>query len=212
MATVAEILRVTPADHGRRMTLDEFYECEEEEGYRYELARGVLEVSEVPNDPHGLLIWCFACAVADYHRTHPGRIFRFGGAAEFRLWLPGMISGRNPDYSVVLQGTPKNPRGRRPPSLVVEVVSAGSEARQRDYVTKREEYLVFGVLEYWIIDPIARKVTVLARNGDVWAETVFVAGQSATGLALPGFAVAVADLWAALADAPDEDDEEMGDA
>ena len=56
MATVNAI-RIGPADHGRRMTLEEFLEAEEEEGYRYELARGVLEVTEVPNDPHGLIVW-----------------------------------------------------------------------------------------------------------------------------------------------------------
>src|SRR3978361_1125666 len=112
MATAAPPLRISPADNGRRMTLDEFLDAEEEEGYRYELARGVLEVSEVPNDPHGLLVDVFASSVFDYRRPHPGRIFRSGGGAEFRLWMPGMISGRNPDYAVVLRGTPEDRRGR----------------------------------------------------------------------------------------------------
>ena len=44
--TVAAPLRVGLADHGRTMTLEEFREAEEEDGYRYELARGVLEVGE----------------------------------------------------------------------------------------------------------------------------------------------------------------------
>ena len=39
------------------MTLEEFREADVEEGYRYELARGVLEVTEVPNDPHGEIVW-----------------------------------------------------------------------------------------------------------------------------------------------------------
>ena len=64
-----------------------------------------------------------------------------------------MISGRNPDVAVVLHKTPKDPRGWRPPILVMEVVSKGSEAHERDYVTKREEYLAFGIREYWIVDP-----------------------------------------------------------
>jgi len=51
MATVN--LRIGPADNGRRMTLDEFREAEEQPGYLYELARGVLEVTEVPGDDHG---------------------------------------------------------------------------------------------------------------------------------------------------------------
>ena len=33
-------IQIGPADHGRRMTLDEFREADEEPGYRYELAGG----------------------------------------------------------------------------------------------------------------------------------------------------------------------------
>ncbi|MBX6316159.1 MAG: Uma2 family endonuclease [Isosphaeraceae bacterium] len=194
MATLATP-RIGPADHGREMTLDEFREAEEEPGYRYELAQGVLEVTEVPNDPHGEIVWRLIRALARYDQQHPGLIHRAGGAGEFRLWLPGRISGRNPDVAVVLRGTPKNPRGRRPPALVMEVVSEESEAHQRDYHTKREEYLAYGLFEYWIVDPEARRVTVLLRDGPIWVERVFVAGQAAEGLVLPGFAVPLSDLW-----------------
>ncbi len=48
MATATSTIRIGPADHGRTMSLDEFIEAELEEGYRYELARGVLEVTHVP--------------------------------------------------------------------------------------------------------------------------------------------------------------------
>ncbi len=210
MATVAEVLRVSLADSGRHMTLEEFYECEEEDGCRYELARGVLEVSEVPNDPHGYVVCNLARGVAGYDLAHPGSMLRFGGAAEFRFWLPGMISGRNPDYAIVLKGATKGLRGRRLASIAFEVVSPGAEARHRDYVTKREEYLAYGLLEYWILDPIERKVTVLIRDGDVWAERPFGAGQVAQGEALPGFAQPVDSLWV-MPTADDEDDEANGE-
>src|SRR4051794_26363676 len=143
--------RIGPADHGRAMTLEEFRDAEEEEGYRYELARGVLEVTEVPNDPHGQIVANLYQAIARHDQAHPNLILRYGGASEFRLWLPGMISGRNPDVAVVLRGTPKDRRGRRPPALAIEVVSVGGEVR--DYETKRQEYLVYGLREYWIVDP-----------------------------------------------------------
>jgi Uma2 family endonuclease len=191
MATIAN--RIGPVDQGRAMTLDEFREAEEEEGYRYELARGVLEVTEVPNDPHGQIVSNLYRVLFLHDQTHPGLIFRVGGAGEFRLWLPGMISGRNPDAAVVVRHTPKNSRGRRPPSLAVEVVSRGGEAR--DYETKREEYLRYGLLEYWIVDPQVRRVTVLYRDGDAWVERVFEADQTIESLVLPGFAGRVADLW-----------------
>ncbi|MGO9914057.1 MAG: hypothetical protein ACLQIB_04995 [Isosphaeraceae bacterium] len=55
MATVASPIKIGLADRGRAMTLQEFLEAEETDGYRYELARGVLEVSEVADDPHGVV-------------------------------------------------------------------------------------------------------------------------------------------------------------
>jgi Uma2 family endonuclease len=193
MASIATPTRIGPADHGRAMTLEEFRDAEEEPGYRYELARGVLEVTEVPNDPHGVIVFNFYQLLALYYQAHPEVIFRYGGAGEFRLWLPGMISGRNPDVAVVLRGTPKDKRGRRPPALAVEVVSEGGESR--DYETKRQEYLVYGLREYWIVDPLSRRVTVLYREGDVWVERVFHGDQTIESLVLPGFAGRAADLW-----------------
>ena len=193
MSTMTRI-RIGPADHGRVMTLDEFFEAEEEEGYRYELARGVLEVTQVPNDPHGLIEWAILQSISDYSRAHPGHVWRCGGSGSFRLWLPGMTSGRNPDVSVVLQGAPKDHQGRRIPALAIEIVSPRGEAR--DYETKREEYLAYGLLEYWIVDPSLRKVTVLSRNGDVWAARVFQEEQQIVSLVLPGFTTKVAELWA----------------
>ena len=132
-------------------------------------------------------------------------IHRAGGAGEYRLWLPGMISGRNPDVAVTLRNTPKDPRGRRPPSLVMEVVSEGREAYDRDYKTKRQEYLAFGIREYWIVDPQARVVTVLVRDGDVWVEHVFRDEQQAESSILPGLAIKVSELWVEA----EEDGEEV---
>ena len=157
------------------MTLEEFREAEELDGYRYELARGVLEVTEVPDDPHGVVVCNLYRAVNGYDQQHPGVILRYGGGNEFRFWLPRMISGRNPDLGVVLRGAPKDWRGRRVPALAAEVVSRGSI--QRDYETKREEYLGYGLLEYCIVDPLQHQVTVLTRRGDAWNESVFRADR-----------------------------------
>ena len=200
MATIAPI-RLGPADHGRRMTMQEFLDAEEDYGYRYELARGVVEVSDVPDDDHGSVVCNIYGVLALHHHGHPGRVLRFGGASEFRLWLPVMVSSRSPDAVVVVAGTAKGARGRRSPSIAFEVVSPGAEARERDYRTKREEYLAFGLLEYWIVDPIERRVVVLIRDGDAWVERHFTVEQIAEGLALPGFRVAVAELLAI----PDDD-------
>jgi Uma2 family endonuclease len=197
-------LQIGPADHGRAMTLDEFLEAEEEPGYRYELARGVLEVTEVPNDPHGQIVSNLHALLYAHKTAHPGVILRIGGGSEFRLWVPELISGRNPDAALVLFGTPKDDRGRRRPAWVAEVVSKRGEVR--DYQTKRAEYLVYGLREYWIVDPQRLLVTVLIRHDDAgaaeWSERVFRDGETIISGLLPGFAGTVGELWADVE--PDE--------
>jgi Uma2 family endonuclease len=196
MATVR--LRIGPADHGRRMTLEEFREAEEQEGYRYELARGVLEVTEVPNDPHGQIVSNLQASFHRYKLEHPAVIRRIGGGGEFRLWVPEMTTGRNPDLAVVFHGTAKDDRGRRPPRLVAEVVSEGGE--DRDYVEKRQDYWAFGIEEYWIVDPTLRQVLVLVRVDGAWVERIFRGREIIASELLPGFEGTVAGLWADLDD------------
>jgi Uma2 family endonuclease len=200
MATVTSTIIIGPADHGRLMTLEEFLEAEVEEGYRYELARGVLEVTHVPNDPHGVTVWAILQFIAAYNLKYPRVIHRAGGGSEFRFWLPTMISGRNPDVGVVLLGIPKDWRGRRPASLAFEVVSEGTDAHERDYVTKRAEYLAYGLREYWIVDLPTKTVTVLIRDGDSWVEQVYRDDQQAVSLVLPGLAIRLPELWPEVED------------
>ncbi len=203
MATVSTPLLIGPADHGRRMTLEEFLEADVVEGYRYELGRGVLEVNEVADDPHFQVVSNLYDAAARYRREHPGVILRYGGGNELQFLIPGLASGRNPDLGVVLCGAPKDWRGRRKPALAAEVVSRGSV--ERDYVTKREEYLAYGLDEYWIVDPLERKVTVLTRRGDVWSEAVYRGDQAIVSLVLPRFATTVAELWVGVEDDGEND-------
>jgi Uma2 family endonuclease len=203
MATVATPHRIGPADRGRAMTLEEFLGAEVEEGYRYELASGVLEVTQVPNDPHFQVVTNLYIAIALYYRTHPGVILRFGGGSELQLVIPRTISGRNPDLGVILRDAAKDTRGRRIPALVSEVVSRGSI--ERDYVTKREEYLAYGLQEYWIVDLLKRQVTVLTRRGDTWDEAVFRDDQVIVSLVLPEFPTTVAELWIDVEEGNDDD-------
>lgn len=60
-----------------------------------------------------------------------------------------------------------------PPLLVVEVVSPGKENEDRDYRYKRSEYAARGIQEYWIVDAIAAKVTLLILETGLYEEQVF---------------------------------------
>ncbi len=191
--------RIGPADHGRRMTLDEFRDAEEEPGYVYE-SHGALEVIEFPKTPPRRIASNLFRVAANYNRDHPGVIDYFGGGMEVRIWKVGMDMARHPDLGVVLLGAPTDTVGDPMPALVAEVVSRSSKAR--DYQAKRDDYLAYGVREYWIVDPFLRRVTVLLRQGDgaeaTWAERAFEGDEVFVGEVLPGLAARVADLWAGV--------------
>jgi len=138
--------RIGPADHGRRMSLDEFREAEEEPGYRYELARGVLVVIDIPKTPHRRVVSHLFSLAANYKRTNPGVIDYLGGGTEVRIWKPGMDMARHPDFGIVFLNAPLDEVGDIQPYLVAEVVSPSSKTR--DYQEKRQDYLDYGVREY----------------------------------------------------------------
>ncbi|MBD2329548.1 Uma2 family endonuclease [Alkalinema sp. FACHB-956] len=70
-----------------------------------------------------------------------------------------------------------------PPRLVVEVVSPGKENIDRDYRYKRSQYEARGIAEYWIVDPIVDRVTILTRIEGLY-ETATFEGEMAIRSAL----------------------------
>ncbi len=190
----ARKIRIGPADHGRRMTLDEFINADAEEGWLYELARGVVEVTEVPGPSHGRDVRRVARLFDRYDERRPGVIKYLAGGGECRIRLPGMASDRHPDQAVYLDPEPPGPNvwTKWVPHIVVEVVSP--RGRKRDFIAKREEYLRMGVHEYWILDPKKRQMHVLARVADTWEEIVVPANGVYRTHLLPGLVVRPPEL------------------
>ena len=82
--------------------------------------------------------------------------------------------------------------------LVMEVVSGGDDDRRRDLKTKREEYALAAIPEYWIVDPELGQITVLTLDGPTYAvHGEFKRGEQATSKLLPGFVVDVTSALAA---------------
>lgn len=76
--------------------------------------------------------------------------------------------------------------------LVLEVVSADKEDRQRDLVDKRRDYARCRIPEYWIVDPEKEKITVLhLAAGKYSVHGEFGKGTVATSHLLQGFEVDV---------------------
>ncbi|MEO0456030.1 MAG: Uma2 family endonuclease [Cyanobacteria bacterium P01_A01_bin.114] len=78
------------------------------------------------------------------------------------------------------------------PLLVVEIVSPDDPSR--DYRQKRSEYAVREIPEYWIVDPLTQKITMLTLREGFYDETVFVDNQTVQSPTLPEFSWTVAQI------------------
>lgn len=105
---------------------------------------------------------------------------------------------REPDIVYLSPERIKDPHGQpEGADLVMEIVSAGKENRERDLVDKPKVYAAAGISEYWIVDPEQRQIQVLTLDGKEYrVHGCFNAGV-ADSVRLPGFTVNVADVWAA---------------
>ena len=69
-----------PALHGLAMDYETFIEADHSEGYLYELARGVVVVTEVPGIHHGRIVLRCSRLFGRYDEAHPGIInYQAGG-------------------------------------------------------------------------------------------------------------------------------------
>jgi Uma2 family endonuclease len=166
-------VKIGPADQGRRMSLAEFEHAEVQEGYLYELGRGVIVVSDVPNPPHANQIDDIRLQLTAYRLKHKGAISRILSGNECKILLEDLESERHPDLAVHTPPPPSDDSeawSSWVPAVLIEVISADS--RERDRQEKPEEYLAFGVREFWIFDAERREMTVLQRFRGRWPEQV----------------------------------------
>jgi Uma2 family endonuclease len=182
-------IRVGPGDDGQPMSLLDFEHAEGQDGYLYELGRGTVVVTDVPKRRHLNQVLALKRQLFAYDAAHPGRIHTIATGSECKILLDDLQSERHPDLAVYL--TPPPDEDDREiwntwiPEIVVEVVSPSS--RHRDHVEKREEYLSFGVREYWIVDADRGEIRILRRSRGRWAERIVSPARPyRTGL-LPGF-------------------------
>lgn len=169
---------IGPKDHGRPMRLEEFDRAEVREGRLYELSRGTITVSDVPRPRHGKKVDLLRAIFNRYRDEFPDSIYGIYGGAESKILLPDWQSERHPDLSIYTTPPPTEKAEVWAiwiPDLLVEIVSPDSLVR--DYEEKPEEYLAFGVKEYWIVDEIQKMMTVLTRRGAKWLKKVLGPGD-----------------------------------
>ena len=103
----------------------------------------------------------------------------------------GMNSSRIPDISVIDGRVWESYRRDKSAivesglMLVVEVVSPSKEQIARDYTDKAVEYQNTGIPEYWIVDPIEQKITVMILNRGSYIKTVYTQDKAIASTTFP---------------------------
>lgn len=193
-------ITIGPEHHGQKMSLEEFADAEGREGFRYELSRGVVTVIDVPNRRHLKQVIAIRMQLEAFQASNPGVIDSVCGGGECKIPVVDSQSERHPDLAIYK--TPAPPIDTSElwaiwiPELVIEVVSP--ESKHRDYDEKPEEYLRFGVQEYWIVDESSDQMTTLRRSKGRWVVDTLSPGQPYRTHLLPRFHFDLQRVFAAV--------------
>jgi Uma2 family endonuclease len=163
-------------------------------GRLVEFSDGYIEILPMPTEEHQLILIFLFDALRAFVRP---RRLGLPLLSPFRVRLDDR-KFREPDLIFMFAKHAKRRRNRfwEGADLVMEVVS--EDDRTRDFVTKRRDYALAGIPEYWIVDPQRREITVLQLEGDRYqTRGVFKPRQKATSGLLRGFAVSVSAVFKA---------------
>jgi Uma2 family endonuclease len=158
-----------------RMTFAEFLNYDDGTDALYELENGELIAMPAESDINRciatfLLIYFSQLGIPPRRLTMKTEMAVSGTQVSVRvpdlivLSEAGATALEGASRSIVLMEMP-------PPLLAVEVVSPNQE--KRDYRYKRSEYAARGIAEYWIVDPIQQRVTVLEWVEGFYEEQVY---------------------------------------
>ncbi|MEH2292030.1 Uma2 family endonuclease [Nostoc sp.] len=178
------------------ITFEEYLTYDDGSDFHYELVDGKLELMNPPTIQHFLIVDFFDTALkAEIKRcSSPWLCFRESGVRT------GRNKSRLTDLCVVTLEQARELLNasavfQSPPLLIIEVVSP--ESVKRDYRHKRSEYAALEVPEYWIVDPLQGKVSVLLLEDGFYEETVFTATGQIGTRTFPELAIAVDQVFTA---------------
>jgi len=181
----------------RRYTLEEFWALPEREDHaRYNLIGGYLFMVSPPNPPHGKLDARMQKALnkflfdknidGDVHHP-PEPIYR---RAEDSTYL-------EPDMMYVSIELGNRMGAKRTADIVFEYLSRSTAVYDR--TTKADTYLLLGVRELWLVDPVTETVEVRhsskVDDTPVWEICTYSRGEHAKSRVLSAAEVSVDELF-----------------
>jgi Uma2 family endonuclease len=156
-----------------------------------DLIDGVIYMASPDNtDANELFVWLVSLLHDYVQAKELGRVY--GSRVAFRL---NETNAPEPDIAFMSNqrlGAVRRGNIEGPPDLAIEIVSP--ESVERDYEKKRRQYEKAGVREYWIVDEMEGKVTLLGLAKGKFREARARKGVLASKV-LPGFRLRPAWLW-----------------
>jgi len=162
-------------------------------GKRYEIINGELYMVPAPTLGHQDTIGEFHLTMGLFLRTNPiGKIYLAPTDiifSEIDVLQPDLIFVSKEKFDIL---TRENIQGA--PDLVIEVLSPGTE--KRDRTIKLKAYSKFGVQEYWMANDIKAIVEVWRRRGKkLVLHTVLDRTQTLTTPLLPGLEISLEKIF-----------------
>jgi len=153
-------------------TFEEYLAYDDSSDNRHELINGQIETMTPPTFLHILI----CDLIRDTLKAEIARLNLPWLSTRESGIRTGFNKSRIADVSVltklqVLSSLNQSGICETPPILIVEVVS--TDSIKRDYRYKRSEYAASGVGEYWIVDPLKNKVTVLVLDEGLYESQVY---------------------------------------
>ena len=166
-----------------------------DDGNRYEVIDGVLHMSPSPIVRHQLILSNLSSILWIWAKDARAGTLLFAPMdvvlSKHNVVQPDILFVSNERRSIIEE---KNLQGV--PDLLIEILSEGN--RRHDEVSKRVLYESFGVLEYWIVDPVLESIKVyrLEKNQFIRAaDWSLEGGDTITSPLLPGFECPLADIF-----------------
>lgn len=147
----------------KKITVDDLFDMELEEGFLYELINGIIVKKQAPSPAHQKAVLKLSKIIDDYAvEKQLGEVYTSPIDVYFDKYnntQPDVLFIKK-DRSFII--TQDGIQGQ--PDLIVEVLSPSTFRRDRK--EKMDMYLHFGVSEYWIVDTKNQSVEVYVLEND----------------------------------------------
>jgi Uma2 family endonuclease len=180
----------------RLLSFEDYLDFTEDSGKRYELIDGELTAMTPPTVRHLTIAkWLEKCFDQEIQRLDlPWVCMREAGVRT------SLRKSRLIDVCVVAADQAEALMDRSavfesPPLLAVEIVSKDSVSR--DYRYERSEYAAVEIPEYWVVDPLENKVTVLRLEEGLYEDSEFFGHQTVASPTFHELAITVRRILSA---------------